>query len=150
MTETVDYNDFLATLETERRESFLIRSQIDNSLIGLINLNEIIRGAFQNTFVGYFGFAETAGKGFITEALFLVMKDAFEELYLHRMEINIQPENHLSIKLVERLKFTKEGISKKYLKIMGKWKDHVKYSMVTEDWILLKEDLLKSIEARNT
>jgi ribosomal-protein-alanine N-acetyltransferase len=58
----------------------------------------------------------------------------FEILKLHRIEANIQPDNQPSIRLIERLGFTREGFSRHYLFIAGQWRDHARYAMLSEDW----------------
>ena len=68
------------------------------------------------------------------KGLSLVLSKCFEELGLHRLEANIQPENENSKKLVQRLGFTKEGFSRKYLRVDGDWRDHERWAILKEDW----------------
>ena len=103
-------------------------------MAGVINLNDIIRGSFQNASLGYYAFIPFAGQGFMREGLQLVLQYAFQELQLHRIEANIQPDNAASIALVKRCNFTKEGFSKRYLKIGRDWRDHERWALVAEDW----------------
>lgn len=63
----------------------------------------------------------------------LTVDYAFWTLGLH-LEANIQPENIASIKLVKRLGFTKEGFSRRYLKVNGEWRDHERWALTVEDW----------------
>ena len=70
----------------------------------------------------------------MTEAINLVVKYAFKELKLHRIEANIQPHNLASIAVVKKNGFTKEGFSRKYLKIDGEWRDHERWAIIYEDW----------------
>jgi ribosomal-protein-alanine N-acetyltransferase len=108
---------------------------IDDSdeLIACVNLNEIVRGAFQSAYVGYFVFEPFAGKGLMRQAMELVIDHAFHELGLHRVEANIQPSNHRSLKLVKSLGFRHEGFSPRYLKIEDEWKDHERFALTIED-----------------
>jgi len=78
-------------------------------------------------------FVPHAGRGHMSEGLRLVLRRAFGGLGLHRVEANIQPGNTASRALVRRLGFRREGFSRRYLKIAGRWRDH-------ERWALLRED----------
>ena len=120
-----------ARVRQAHQAPFLVCDRSDGSLVGVINLNEIVRGAFQNAFVGYYGFAGATGEGCMTEGLRLVVRHAFEDLRLHRLEANIQPENERSIALVRRAGFEFEGLARRYLKIAGRWRDH-------EHWVRLR------------
>ena len=104
-----------------------------NELVACINLNEIVRGAFQSAYVGYFAFEPYAGKGLMQQAMKQVIDYAFSELKLHRLEANIQPANIRSIKLAKSLGFRHEGFSPRYLKIDGEWKDHERFALTIED-----------------
>jgi ribosomal-protein-alanine N-acetyltransferase len=66
----------------------------------------------------------------------LILQTVFEDLKLHRLEANIQPENNRSIHLVKNNGFRKEGYSPRYLKINGVWRDHERWAMTFEDWQL--------------
>ena len=77
---------------------------------------------------------EFSRQGYTTEALQLMLRHAFVKLKLHRVEANIQPENAASIALVKRAGFVKEGYSRRYLKICGRWRDHERWAILIEDW----------------
>ncbi|MCY8231918.1 GNAT family N-acetyltransferase [Priestia endophytica] len=96
----------------------------ENRLVGTINLFHIIRGSSQSAVIGYFLDKKYNGKGFTTEATKLIVKYAFDELKLHRIEAGVQPHNIGSIRVLEKAGFHKEGIAKRNLKINGEWKDH--------------------------
>ncbi len=117
---------------------FLVLRREDRALVGVINVSEIVRGAFHSAFAGYYAFAPLAGQGLMTEGMALALDVAFLRLKLHRVEINVQPANKRSIALAGRLGFTREGYSRRYLKIAGRWRDHVRYAMLAEDWRSLR------------
>jgi len=100
----------------------------------VVNLNEIVRGSFQSAYLGYYAFEPWAGRGFTRAGLDLVLRRAFRELKLHRVEANIQPDNTRSIALVRGLGFRREGLSPRYLKIGGRWRDHERWALLCEEW----------------
>lgn len=96
----------------------------DGSLIGTINLFQVLRFSLQGAFIGYFLDKKHNGKGFTTEAAKLLVDYAFNELKLHRIEAGVMPHNIGSIRVLEKAGFHKEGIAIKNVKINGKWEDH--------------------------
>jgi ribosomal-protein-alanine N-acetyltransferase len=106
----------------------------DNAPVGVFNFSEIVRGAFQSAYLGYYGFAEHGGQGYMSEGLALVLRVGFGTLLLHRIEVNVQPANTPSISLVRRGGFTREGYSRRYVKIAGRWRDHERWALLAEDW----------------
>ena len=117
---------------------FLVFRREDVALVGVYNFSEIVRGAFQSAFLGYFAFAPLAGQGLMTEGLAAALDIAFRKFKLHRVEVNVQPNNARSLALAERLGFTREGYSRRYVKISGRWRDHVRFAMLAEDWRTLR------------
>lgn len=115
-------------------ESLLICLRGTGGIAGVVNINSIIRGRFQNGSLSYAAFAPTAGRGYMAEGLGLVLRYAFERLRLHRLEAQIQPGNHASIALVRRLGFRREGYSPALLFIDGAWRDHERWA-ITSDMI---------------
>jgi ribosomal-protein-alanine N-acetyltransferase len=128
---------FAAYLRSARTWSVahrLIWRPTDGVLLGAISLTEIVRGAFQSAYLGYYIGAPYAGRGYMTEALQLMLGIAFRRLGLHRVEANIQPGNRASIRLVKRAGFGREGYSPRYLKIGGRWRDHERWALLADDW----------------
>lgn len=101
-------------------------------IIGTIVLSNIVRGPFLSCYLGYRIDGEENGKGYATESIGRVVEYAFSNLKLHRVEANIIPRNKASIRVVEKLGFTYEGLSKKYLKINSIWEDHLHYAMLND------------------
>ena len=106
----------------------------DGGLVGCININEIVRGAFQSAYLGFYAFVPFAGKGMMKRALTLTIDQAFSSLGLHRLEANVQPGNAASLGLVRSLGFRHEGHSPRYLYINNQWRDHERYAITVEDW----------------
>jgi ribosomal-protein-alanine N-acetyltransferase len=107
---------------------------VDGRLTGEITLSSIQRGPFQNAFVGYWVDKARAGRGLAPEATVVVLRFAFEELSLHRVEVAIVPRNHASRRVVEKLELREEGVALRYLEIDGRWEDHVRYAVTAEEW----------------
>jgi len=129
-----DYAGYLERLG-ERKAGFIARRSEDRAIVGWLNVSEIIRGALEGAFVGYAGVAGHTGQGYMSEALQLVLREAFETLGLHRLEANIQPGNRGSIALARRAGFKLEGFSPGYLKIAGEWRDHERWALRAETWL---------------
>lgn len=100
-----------------------------DDIVGIVNISEIVMGAFQSGYLGYYGTARFARQGLMTQALGLAIHYGFKQLGLHRLEANIQPENIASIALVRKLGFGKEGLSPAYLMINGAWRDHERWAL---------------------
>lgn len=106
----------------------------DDALIGMFSISEIVRGLFNSAYLGYYAFAPHAGTGHMTEGLELVLRVAFTDLRLHRLEANVQPANVRSLAFVRRAGFVREGFSRRYVRIGGRWRDHVRLALLAEDW----------------
>ncbi len=128
------YIEFFAKNERPENENFFICLVETDEIAGSIGLSQIFRGGFQNAYLGYQVGENFAGKGFASEAIFLIVKFAFEELKLHRVEANIQPHNLASIAVVKKNGFSKEGFSPKYLNIDDIWRDHERWAILNENW----------------
>jgi [ribosomal protein S5]-alanine N-acetyltransferase len=125
---------YLETCDGERKIGFVLRERQTRRVIGVVNLSEIVRGAFQSAYLGYFGMSGFQGRGLMREGLSLVIDHAFGELALHRIEANIQPGNTRSLALARRLGFRKEGFSPRYLQIGGAWRDHERWAILEDEW----------------
>jgi len=115
-------------------EGLVICLRETGAMAGVVNINNIIRGRFQNGSLAYAAFAPAAGRGYMSEGLGLVLRYAFEQLRLHRLDAQIQPGNHASVRLVQRLGFRNEGCSPALLFIDGAWRDHERWA-ITSDMI---------------
>jgi ribosomal-protein-alanine N-acetyltransferase len=103
-------------------------------LAGVINVNEVVRGAFDSGYLGFYAFVPHAGHGLMRAGLGLVIENAFRSYGLHRLEANVQPDNVRSQGLVHSLGFRLEGYSPRYLRIAGRWRDHERWALTIEDW----------------
>ena len=121
----------------------------DGALVGEINLSGIQRGPFQSAHVGYWVDQSRAGQGLVPEALVLVLRLAFEDLRLHRVEVAIVPRNRSSRRVVEKLRLREEGTARDYLQIRGMWEDHVRYAITADEWWDRKSELTEEFLSRS-
>jgi [ribosomal protein S5]-alanine N-acetyltransferase len=128
------FDTFLGRVDNEFDDPMILVSGDDGALLGYYVLSWIIRGPLQSAFLGYGAVAAHAGRGYMTEGMHLVLRRAFTELRLHRVEANIQPGNAASLALVRRCGFEREGYSPRYLKIRGRWRDHERWAITVEHW----------------
>ncbi|MEU4093633.1 GNAT family N-acetyltransferase [Streptomyces sp. NPDC026673] len=124
-----EFQAWMRRFDDGTNRGFLIRVRETGAVAGTVNINSIIRGRYQGASLGYAAFAPSAGRGYMTEGLTLILRHAFTELRLHRLEANIQPGNKASLAVVQRLGFRYEGISPAYLYIDGAWRDHERWSL---------------------
>jgi ribosomal-protein-alanine N-acetyltransferase len=127
------FAQYLARSRKPTHAGYWVRTESDE-LAGVINLSEIVRGSFRSAYLGYYAFVPYHGCGYMTLGLQAVIRRAFRVLRLHRLEANIQPANVASRRLVRRLGFRREGLSPRYLKIAGRWRDHERWALTVEDW----------------
>jgi len=131
-----DASSYRRLLERNRADNFfalLARRVEDEAIVGLFELSDVVRGAFQNAYLGYWVGEPFAGQGYMREGMQLALRFAFNELRLHRVEANIQPANKRSLALARRAGFRREGFSPRYLKIGGRWRDHERWAILSDD-----------------
>ena len=133
-TNPTQFSSFLKRCRRVDCACFLICRVADRRIIGSINLSQIFLGGFRNAYLGYYVGAQYARQGYMTEAIHLILKYAFIHLKLHRLEANVQPDNVASVALIKRAGFIREGYSRRYLKICGRWRDHERWAILAEDW----------------
>lgn len=133
-TTPIEFTSFLKRCRRADCACFLICGVADCRIIGSINLTQIFLGGFRNAYLGYYVGTRYSGQGHMTEAIQLMLKYAFTQIKLHRIEANVQPDNAASVALIKRAGFVREGYSRRYLKIGGRWRDHERWAILAEDW----------------
>lgn len=108
---------------------FLWDPEDSGKVVGNASLAEIVRGAFHACYLGYAVDAGAEGKGLMREGLQQIIAWGFDEPGLHRIMANYMPHNRRSGQLLRRLGFTVEGYARDYLKINGRWEDHILTSL---------------------
>ncbi|GFP76113.1 GNAT family N-acetyltransferase [Clostridium fungisolvens] len=118
-------NDLENILKENMLRLWIYKKEDENKVIGTLAFSNIVRGAFWSCFLGYKLDGAEINKGYMTEALSKGVHIMFSEFKLHRIEANIMPKNKRSLRVVEKLGFYNEGLAYKYLKINGRWEDHI-------------------------
>ena len=114
-----------------RLQPFVIETE--GRLVGQMHLFGIAWGSLRSASAGYWVAQSVAGQGIVPFALAAACDHAFLVLGLHRVEVNIRPENTASLRVVEKLGFREEGLRRLYLHIDGQWRDHRSFALTTED-----------------
>lgn len=106
---------------------------LDGHLAGQVNVSNIVRGAFCSCTIGYWVGHEVAGRGLAPLAVALAGDYVLGAGGLHRIEINIRPENSASLAVARKLGFREEGPRRHYLHIDGAWRDHLSFAVTAEE-----------------
>ena len=107
--------------------------ELDGELVGQLTVSSITYGSLCSASIGYWIAQEAAGRGAVPTAVALAVDHCFSVLQLHRIEINIRPENAPSLRVVEKLGFRDEGVRERYLHIQGRWCDHRTFALTSEE-----------------
>ncbi|MEH3068026.1 MAG: GNAT family N-acetyltransferase [Aeromicrobium erythreum] len=109
----------------EGRGAYFVVVEEDGEVVGELNLNDVVRGAFENAHLGYWLAGDVQGRGLMTRAVEEAAVHAFEVLGLHRLQAGTLVHNHRSQAVLERCGFERFGVAPQYLRIQGRWQDHV-------------------------
>ncbi len=103
------------------------------NLVGRVRISGIERGAFQSAHLGYFIDCDCCGRGYATAAVSAVTRWAIADAGLHRLQAAVMPNNRGSIRVLEKCGYRREGLSVRYLKIAGAWRDLLLFARTAED-----------------
>lgn len=112
---------------------YIFCKEAPDTIIGVVALSNIVWGSFLSAFLGYKLSEDSLHSGYMTEAVGRVVRFAFEELGLHRIEGNVMPRNKASLAVLRRCSFVHEGTSPSYLRINGVWEDHMHMVLLNQD-----------------
>jgi ribosomal-protein-alanine N-acetyltransferase len=138
-----DRQRFEAYVADSRRpdfEAMLVCRSEDDAILGFFNLSQILQGHVRSAYLGYAVGRRYAGKGYMREAIGLVLQTAFQTLELDLVEANIQPGNRASIALAAGAGFVRDQGPPRYLKIAGQWRDHDRWVLTAARWRALLQD----------
>jgi ribosomal-protein-alanine N-acetyltransferase len=111
---------------------YFISDNTSGALIGGITLSNVRRGSAQTASLGYWMGAPYAGRGHMREAVAMLLPMAFNALRLHRIEAATMLRNFASMRVLESVDFQREGLASAYLKINGRWEDHLLYARLAD------------------
>lgn len=129
------YGAMVRRLRAEAREgrSLPFALTVDGVFAGQVTVGGIARGSLLSAYIGYWIDQRVAGRGIMPTAVAMATDHCFREVGLHRVEINIRPENAASLRVVEKLGFRTEGLRERYLHIDGDWRDHLTFALCAEE-----------------
>lgn len=102
-------------------------------IVGQLNVANILYGSVSSAVIGYWVIPEIAGNGVTPTAVALTTDYLFTAIGIHRVEIDIRPENLASLRVVEKLGFRYEGLKERYIHINGGWRDHYIFALTAEE-----------------
>lgn len=129
------FGQFVRTLSSQARsgQALPFAVDLDEELVGQLTVSSITYGSLRSASIGYWVSQHVAGLGITPTAVALATDHCFEVLGLHRIEVNIRPENGPSLRVVEKLGLRDEGLRERYLHIQGRWADHRTFAVTAEE-----------------
>jgi [ribosomal protein S5]-alanine N-acetyltransferase len=128
-----EFKRYLSKFDGENAFFFVICNAYSDSIVGFVSLTGIECEPYYRGRLGYGIFERYARMGYISAGLEQVIDFAFESLKLHRLEADIQPANIPSKRLVEKIGFTCEGVSRGFIRVNGEWMDHERWALTPDD-----------------
>ncbi|MBC7292427.1 MAG: GNAT family N-acetyltransferase [Actinotalea sp.] len=129
------FGQFVRTLNQQARagSSLPFAVQYRSELVGQLTVATVVRGSLCSASIGYWVSEHVAGRGITPTAVALAVDHCFGPVGLHRIEINIRPENAASLRVVEKLGLRDEGLRERFLHIQGAWCDHRTFAVTAEE-----------------
>lgn len=118
-------------LDDESGMPFII--EVQGVVQGQLNVANILYGSVSSAVIGYWVSPEVAGRGVAPTSVALVTDYLMNQVGLHRVEIDVRPENTASLRVIEKLGFRYEGIKQRYIHINGDWRDHYIFALTAEE-----------------
>lgn len=129
------YGDMLRDLRRQARDGRALPFAVEHegNLVGQLTVGGVMWGSLRSAHVGYWVDQRVAGRGIAPTAVALAVDHCLFTVGLHRVEVNIRPENAASLRVVAKLGFRDEGLRRRYLHIGGAWRDHRTFALTLED-----------------
>lgn len=128
----VDYRDYLDRVQRDDRAAFLVVKKGSNDLAGVVEINDIVRGAVTSGRLGYYAFVPHAGTGLMREGVTLAIGSAFRDLAFDCLDASVQASNRRSIALLKALGFMRDGTSERRYKVGTRWLNHERWALRAE------------------
>ncbi|ANC32670.1 Spermidine N(1)-acetyltransferase [Isoptericola dokdonensis DS-3] len=133
--ESATFGEYVRLLSAQARAGaalpFVV--ELDGELVGQLTVANVQLGSLRSGSIGYWVGRQYAGRGITPTAVAMATDYCFAIVGLHRVEINIRPENAASLRVVEKLGFRDEGVRERYLHIQGDWRDHRTFALTAEE-----------------
>ena len=131
----VTFAQYVRQLRRQARQDqgYAFAVLLRGELVGQLTIAGVARGSVHSAHIGYWISEHVAGRGLMPRAVALVIDYAFTELGLHRLEINVRPENTASLRVPQKLGLREEGLRQRYLHIQGQWRDHRSFAITAEE-----------------
>ncbi len=131
----ISFNVMVRSLLRQARQGSLLPFVVtyDDELVGQLTVGGIMYGSLCSGHIGYWVDRRVAGRGVMPTAVAMAVDHCFSVLRLHRVEVNIRPENAASLRVVEKLGFREEGLRRGFLHIAGDWRDHRSFALTAEE-----------------
>ncbi|WP_460755240.1 GNAT family N-acetyltransferase [Myceligenerans cantabricum] len=129
------FSEYVRSLSSQARAGTLLPFgvELDGELVGQLTVASITYGSLCSASIGYWVSEHVAGRGVAPTGVAMATDYCWFVLGLHRIEVNIRPENRPSLRVVEKLGFRDEGVRERFLHIQGGWRDHRTFALTTED-----------------
>lgn len=121
----------LRQLDDQSGMPFVI--EVEEEVQGQLNVANVMYGSVSSAVLGYWVSPEVAGRGVMPTAVALVTDYLMDKVGLHRVEINVRPENTASLRVIQKLGFRYEGLKQRYIHINGDWRDHYVFALTKEE-----------------
>lgn len=142
------FGSFVRMLSAQARAGVSLPFALDHQgeLVGQVTVSSITYGSLRSASIGYWLSHHVAGRGIMPTAVALTIDHCFVALGLHRVEINVRPENGPSLRVVDKLGLRDEGVRERFLHIQGQWCDHRTFALTAEE---VPEGVLRRYRARH-
>ena len=129
------FGEFVRSLASQARAGTALPFAIEyeGELVGQLTVATIVRGSLCSGSIGYWVSQHVAGRGIAPTAVAMAVDHCLGPVGLHRIEVNIRPENTASLRVAEKLGLRDEGLRERYLHIQGQWCDHRTFAVTTEE-----------------